>query len=48
MESFSDVMDHLTLPLGIVLQVAMLAALVALVRLDWTRILARRKREEPA
>jgi membrane protein YqaA with SNARE-associated domain len=36
------ILDSLRSPLGIVLQVAMLAALVALVRIDWTTIIRRR------
>ena len=40
-ESFgSAVVDSLTSPIGIALQVVALAALVALLRVDWTRVLS--------
>lgn len=39
--------DSLTSPLGLALQLVMLAMLVALVRVDWARILARRKPTAP-
>jgi uncharacterized membrane protein YdjX (TVP38/TMEM64 family) len=43
--SFGSVIaKSLTSPLGIALQVAMLAALVALVRVDWAALIARRAR----
>ena len=42
----SLVADSLTSPVGIALQVLMLASLVALVRVDWVALL--RKRERPA
>jgi hypothetical protein len=39
-DSLGDVFeDSLTSPLGLTLQLAMLAALVALLRVDWTRVL---------
>jgi membrane protein YqaA with SNARE-associated domain len=42
-DTFGDVLrDSLTSPLGIALQVLMLGGLVLLVRIDWTRVLARR------
>jgi hypothetical protein len=37
--------DSLTSPLGIALQVAMLAALVALLRVDWAAVIARHREE---
>jgi uncharacterized membrane protein YdjX (TVP38/TMEM64 family) len=43
-ESFSSVLDDLASPLGITIQVVMLAALVLLVRVDWTRVLANYRR----
>lgn len=47
-ESLEDLLrGSLGSPLGIALQVAMLAALVALVRVDWARILARRAADTP-
>jgi uncharacterized membrane protein YdjX (TVP38/TMEM64 family) len=43
-ESFSSVFtDALTSPLGIGLQIAMLGALVALVRVDWVAVIARHR-----
>lgn len=36
--------NSLSSPLGVALQIAMLAALVALVRVDWAGVIARRKR----
>ena len=39
--------NGLTSPLGVAVQVVMLALLVALVRVDWARILARRKPTPP-
>ena len=48
-DTFGDVLrDSLTSPLGIVLQIAMLGALVALLRVDWTKVLARRRGRAPA
>lgn len=47
-ESLEDLLrGSLGSPLGIALQVAMLAGLVALVRVDWARILARRAADTP-
>src|SRR4051812_27555269 len=44
-DSFGDVVqDSLTSPLGIALRVVMLGGLVALVRVDWPKVLARRGR----
>lgn len=44
-ESLGEVVtDSLVSPLGILLQVVMLAGLVALLRVDWVRVLARRAR----
>src|SRR4051794_7124819 len=43
-DTFGEVLrDALTSPLGIALQVVMLGGLVALVRVDWTKVLARRR-----
>ena len=43
-DTFGDILiDSLRSPLGIALQVVMLAALVALVRVDWVAFLARRR-----
>ena len=44
-DTFGDVItDSLTSPLGIALQVVMLAGLVALLRIDWVRVLGRAAR----
>ena len=48
-ESSGEVVtDALTSPLGIVLQVVMLAALVALWRVDWAKVLVGRRGDEEA
>lgn len=48
-ESSGEVVtDTLTSPLGIVLQVVMLAALVALWRVDWAKVLVGRRGDEEA
>jgi hypothetical protein len=47
-ETFGDaLLESLTTPIGIALQVAALAALIALVRLDWARILDRKTDSQP-
>jgi hypothetical protein len=48
-ETFGDaLLDSLTSPIGLTVQVAALAALVALVRLDWAHILRRTADSQPA
>jgi membrane protein YqaA with SNARE-associated domain len=48
-DTFGDVLrDSLTSPLGILAQIVMLGVLVALVRVDWTKVLARRRGRAPA
>ena len=48
-DNLADVLrDSLPSPLGIALQIAMLAGLVALIRVDWARILARRRPADAA
>ena len=47
-DNLGEAVTHgLTSPLGIALQLVLLAALVALVRVDWAALLARRRRRAP-
>jgi membrane protein YqaA with SNARE-associated domain len=47
-DTFGGVLrDALTSPLGIALQILMLGGLVALLRVDWTKVLARRRAARP-